>query len=201
MRPLQRQQGSSFRSRKSRRRFARKKRGVSDVVATIILLALTVTLFASIFAFVTTFPSPPAQSSNQFQAKLIVTANGTYVSGIQIMHLAGPSVSTSAQIYLKSAVHPGACPFTSSYPVSSDPTNITGSVWTLGETWSVPFSALCPSPSGPHLDQLPDNITVYVVNNANLLFHVILPGTQIVTAPQIVSAWAVQSTVDVKDNF
>jgi len=39
---------------------------VSDVVATILLLALTVTLFASIFAFVTSFPSPPAQNSNQF---------------------------------------------------------------------------------------------------------------------------------------
>lgn len=201
MRPLQKQQGSSFRSRRSRRRLARKKRGVSDVVATIILLALTVTLFASIFAFVTTFPSPPAQSSNQFQAKLIVTANGTYVSGIQITHLAGPNVPTSAQIYLKSAVHPGACPFTSSYPVSWDSTNITGSVWTLGETWSAPFSSLCMSGAGQNLDQLPDNITVYVVNNANLLFHVILPGTQIVTPPQIVSAWAVPSPVAVHATF
>ena len=109
-------------SRRGRRRLRARRRGVSDVVATILLLALTVTLFASIFAFVTQFPSPPAQNNNQFQASLIYTSSGSNISAIQIIHLAGPSIPGIAQVYLKSATQPNAPEFTTPldpYTVSS----------------------------------------------------------------------------------
>lgn len=161
----------------------RHRRGVSDVVATIILLALTVTLFASIFAFVTTFPSPPHQNGNQFQASLVLSSNGQSATGINITHLTGPAVPSTGLIYLKSAVNPNVCPFTLSTTVGS---GITGSNWNLGQTWSRSFTSICGSTT---TDPLPDNITVYVVNGNTLLYSVILPGTQIVTPPAIVSTW------------
>ena len=164
------------------------------MVATIILLAMTVTLFASIFAFVTTFPSPPAQNSNQFQASLVVTPSGTSASAISITHLTGPNVPAGAQIYFKSAGHPSVCPFTAPVSVSLDP-NITQLVWKMGQTWNVPFYKICGGSAGSYNDLLPDNITVYVVSNANLLFSVVLPGSQIVTPPQILSTWTSPSPV------
>ena len=86
----------------------RRRRGVSDVIATILLLALTVTLFGAIFAFVTSFPSPPAQSNNQFQASLFYPSNGSasWIAGVRIVHLAGPATPGSALIYLHSANQP-----------------------------------------------------------------------------------------------
>jgi hypothetical protein len=155
-------------------------RGVSDVVATILLLALTVTLFASIFAFVTAFPSPPAQNNNQFQASLSITSNMSYVSAIHILHLAGPVVAGNALVYLKSANQPTATEFQNPYTVSSGLSGAT--VWNLGQVWNLTFPIFQrPIASG--------NITIYVVASSQLLYSVILPGTSIVVPPTILSTW------------
>ncbi len=168
----------------------RSRRGVSDVVATILLLALTVTLFSAIFAFVTSFPPPPAQNVNQFQASLLLSANGGYATGVAITHLAGPSVPLSALFYFKSAVHPGLCPFAGSATAAQG--GISSGAWSLGQVWSLNFTSFC----GPlTMDQLPDNITVYVVSQANLIFSVVLPGQQISTPPAITSTWVSPSPV------
>jgi flagellin-like protein len=170
-----------------RSRFRRSRRGVSDVVATILLLALTVTLFASIFAFVTSFPAPPAQNSNQFQATLIYNSGSTSIIGLNIVHLAGPQVSTSAQIYLKSAGHPcvSGCPFVGSVPVSL---GISTPYWNLGQTWTALFTNFPQSP-GYAGDPVPDNVTVSIVTDANLIFSVILPGQAISVPATITATW------------
>lgn len=170
--------GPEIHHRLSRRRRIRRGRGVSDVVATILLLALTVTLFASIFAFVTTFPSPPAQNNNQFQANLLYTSNLTYVTGVRILHLAGPSVAGNGQVYLKSATHPSAPEFQNPYTVSSGLGGATN--WNLGQVWNLTFLTT-------QRPQLPDNITIYVVAGSQLLFSVILPGTAFPPPPTVVS--------------
>jgi len=171
---------------------ARRGRGISDVVATILLLALTVTLFASIFAFVTSFPSPPSQSNNQFQATLLYTTNLTYVSGLRIVHLAGPVVPGNALIYLKSANQPTAPEFASPYSVSS---GLSGSgLWNLGQTWSLNFP----------LTQMPrsqGNITIYIVSQSQLLFTVILPGTPLNAAPTVVATSVSPATPVVGQSF
>jgi hypothetical protein len=159
----------------------RGKRGVSDVIATILLLALTVTLFSAIFAFVTTFPSPPAQNNNQFQATLTYPSNGTltWIAGVNIVHLTGPVVPGSGLVYLKSSAQPNAPEFQNPYTVSS---GLGGSnLWNLGQTWKLTFP----------ITQMPlassNNLTIYIVAQGQLLFSVILPGTALNTAPTVVS--------------
>jgi hypothetical protein len=168
------------------------RRGVSDVVATILLLALTVTLFASIFAFVTSFPAPPAQNNNQFQASLSFSANLANVTAIHILHLAGPVVAGNALIYLKSATQPSAPEFQNPYTVSS---GLGGaSVWNLGQVWNLTF----PSNQRPTAN---GNITVYVVASSQLLYSVILPGTSIAPPPTIVSTSIFPTTPGVGASF
>ena len=185
-----------------RRRWRSRRRGVSEVVATILLLALTVTLFSAIFAFVTSFPPPPAQNSNEFQAHLVmgVGASGSYVSGVSITHLAGPVVPTNAQIYLKSANSPNVCPYGVAIPVSQPvgQGGINGSYWTLGETWQLNFTSYCAPFVADHAN---DSITVYIVSQANLIFSVILPGQQIPTPPVITAAWVNPSPLSTKQPF
>jgi flagellin-like protein len=170
--------GSSSDPRR-RVRMRRKRRGVSDVVATILLLALTVTLFAAIFAFVTSFPAPPAQNSNQFQASFTYASNQSYITNLNILHLAGPAVPGNGLIYLKSATFPTAPAFKNPIPVSWGIHNATP-VWNLGQSWAWKF------PTG-QLPSAQDNITVYVVSNSQLIFSVVLPGQNIAVPPTIVA--------------
>jgi hypothetical protein len=155
------------------------------VVATILLLALTVVLFSAIFAFVSAFPSPPAQNSNQFQATLLYNSASTKIVGLNITHLAGPFVPDNGLIYLKSSAHPSDCPFTGSVTVGS---GISGPSWTLGEVWSKQFTAFpgCSSYAG---DSIFDNITVLIVSASNLIFSVVLPGQILGASPTITSTW------------
>ncbi len=169
--------------RGSRRRTWRTRRGVSDVVATILLLALTVVLFASIFAFVTSFPGPPAQNSNQFQAALNTGPNGsaTEATSVTITHLAGPSISQTAQIYLKSSRYPNGPEFALPYSLVAGGLSPT-QVWNLGQTW-----VLSSNFTGGFHPIIPDNITIYVVAGSSLLFSVVLPGTVINVPPTFLS--------------
>jgi hypothetical protein len=191
--PLTSLRDSAFRrpaKRRGRRfRARRTRRAVSDVVATILLLALTVTLFSAIFAFVTSFPSPPAQNSNQFQATLWDTPCAASTSGcaigLNITHLAGPQVPGNALIFLRSAVNPTDCPFSGSVPVSL---GITSPVWNLGQVWSEKFTSF-PGCSGYTGDELPDNVTVYLISGSTLIFSVILPGQSLIAPPTITATW------------
>jgi hypothetical protein len=166
--------------RSGKARAWRSHRGVSDVVATILLLGLTVTLFASIFAFVTSFPSPPAQNSNQFQATLTSGPNASspghsMVTAINILHLAGPAVLQYTLIYVKSSTNPKGPEFQSPYTLAQGGIP-SGTVWNLGQTW-----VLVNFTSNQH-PALPDNLTIYIVSGSALLFSVVVPG-QVISPP------------------
>ncbi|MFY9717064.1 MAG: type IV pilin N-terminal domain-containing protein [Thermoplasmata archaeon] len=183
------------RIRRSPFRRGRSRRGVSDVVATILILALTVTLFASIFAFVGSFPSPPPQNVNQFQASLVRTTNQSYISGLKINHLTGPLVPGSDHIYLESATHEPNWQFSISggIPIywGLSP-NASTSSWSFGQYWSTTFTKLI---------KVPDNITVYVLTPNQLLYSAVLPGLVISTPPAILSSGIVPSTLSVGEGF
>jgi len=183
------------RLRRSPFRSGRARRAVSDVVATILILALTVTLFASIFAFVGSFPAPPPQNVNQFQASIVRTANQSYISGLKINHLAGPSVPGSDHIYLESANHEPNWQFSISggIPIywGLSP-NASTSSWSFGQYWSTTFTKLI---------RIPDNITVYILTPNQLLYSVVLPGLVISTPPAILSSGISPSTLSVGEGF
>ena len=178
LRPLNRLR---VRRRVGRRWRKSSHRGVSDVVATILLLALTVTLFAAIFAWVTTFPPPLAQNNSQFQATLRITANQTYISGLLITHLAGPSIAGNGLVYLASSTQPTALEFNAPANPYSISSGLGGAAnWNLGQVWNLTFP----------LTQMPragGNITVYIVVSSQLLFSVILPGTVLPPPPTVTS--------------
>jgi FlaG/FlaF family flagellin (archaellin) len=183
-------------SRWRRASFRRTHRGVSDVVATILLLALTVTLFASVFFFINTFPRPPPQPANQFSATLTY---GTVVSGqapikaVNILHLAGPTIAgpTTSQvaIYLQSQAKPSAfaSPFTLGFGLNGS------STWSLGQTWTGNIST--------YLLKTPDNITISIIAQSELLFRITLPGAQPFSPPIFTQAGVNPSSPAVSGPF
>ncbi|HEV8050500.1 MAG TPA: type IV pilin, partial [Thermoplasmata archaeon] len=153
--------------------FRRSGRGVSDVIATILLLALCVTLFASVFFFVNTFPRPPSQPANQFSATL--TYKGAAITAVNVLHLAGPTIAgvslTQTSVYLSSAAQPHVfgAPFTLASGLNGS------TVWSLGQTWSLNITSYGLT--------VPDNITISIISNAQLLFRITLPGSNPNTPP------------------
>ena len=164
------------------------RRGVSDVVGTILLLALTVTLFSSIFLFVDSFPQPPPQPASQFTAHLLY--NGSKISGVTVLHLSGPTLAgTSYQIYLYSSKQPHVFP--GSFTLAS---GLNGtSTWNLGQSWYKNLSS--------YNLVLGDNITVSIISTTQLLFRITLPGSTPVLPPQFFAEGTIPATPSVGQAF
>ncbi|HYK92749.1 MAG TPA: type IV pilin [Thermoplasmata archaeon] len=151
----------------------RARRAVSDVVATILLLGLTVTLFASIFFFVNNLPPPPAQSQNQFGANLLYSGN--LITTVQVTHLAGPITPGTAQVYITSAANPKNDP-----PVFTVSQGLGGAgSWALGQVWTKNISSYGLT--------IPDNLTISIVSQSVLLYRNTLPGSNPNAPPNFVS--------------
>jgi len=148
-------------------------------VATILLLALTVTLFASVFFFINTFPRPPPQPANQFSATLTYASCGAScneIADVSVLHLAGPTIAgvsiSQTAIYLASERRPSQ--FTTPFTLAS---GLNGStVWSLGQTWTENLTTY-------NLDLLPDNLTISIISDSQLLFRITLPGSNTTTPP------------------
>jgi FlaG/FlaF family flagellin (archaellin) len=161
--------------RRLRARAIRSKRAVSEVVGTILILALTVTLFSSIFFFVNTFPKPAQQPSSQFQGQLYTTTvtkgahTWTNVTYVTITHLGGPVLYNFNTIfYVVSQAHPQNT--TATYTLTNGGLGASSSAsWGTGQVWNLSIAA-------DHLS-LPDNLTVTVVSAGNVVYRQTLPGT------------------------
>lgn len=181
---------TTFSHRKFRADPRRKRsRGVADVIGTILLLGITVVLFGAVFFFVNAFPTPPPQPTGQFSASVTYSTNGKQITMISIVHLAGPLLQQSTQIWLGSQAHPAKFP---SYETLS--LGLKGSSqWAIGQTWIDNVTALGLT--------TPDNITVNIIANNQLVFHTVVPGSQFTTAPQFVQAGTVPAPVPVNGAF
>ncbi|MGC2035664.1 MAG: type IV pilin N-terminal domain-containing protein [Thermoplasmata archaeon] len=171
------------------------RRAVAEVVGTILILALTVVLFSSIFFFVNTFPRPPSQPSNQFVASLTYGTAGSHgvpITGVRVLHLSGPDVfSAGSQIYLYTqSPYKSICPFSGcsiAYGISGHPP-----VWALGQTWNATLNFTVYAPT---------NVSVSVVSDNQLLYNQNVPGTAINAPPIFLRVWASPSPLTHNQSF
>lgn len=179
--PIVRQSRACGGARGGMRRRGRGRRGVSDVVATILILSLTVVLFAALFAFVSRFPAPPAQSVNQFQAS--VTHTSTAITGVSIEQEGGPPVPSTDRIYLVSTRTTTDWQFsmTNGVPVAWGTGNTSNS-WATGQYWTTTFGTGI---------LLPANITIYIVSATQLLYSGVVPGAPTNAPPSLTSTYTV----------
>jgi FlaG/FlaF family flagellin (archaellin) len=159
------------------RRKAR-RRAVSDVIGTILLLALAVSLFATFYTFVTTFPPPPPQPSAQFASTIDfgnVTGHGVIITFLNIAYLAGPTLynTSESRIYAASNTQPAL--YDTIYTVYA---GLKSNTWSIGQTWSVNVTK--------YAMRLPDNITISIVVNGQLLYRDTIPGDTLHVPPQFV---------------
>jgi hypothetical protein len=176
---------------RARRWRARARGGVSEVVATILLLALTVTLFAAIFAFVTRFPAPPAQNVNEFEAALVQGPSG--ITELKILQTSGPTLSGSDAIFLQSSSPVSNWQFTRStgVPVAWGTGN-SSTGWSAGQYWTTTFSPVLP---------IGTNLTVYITTPGALLFEGVVPGYSESNPPLLTSTYTVPATPNVNASF
>ncbi|MGA7846530.1 MAG: type IV pilin N-terminal domain-containing protein [Thermoplasmata archaeon] len=166
---------------RTRSRSLRGKRAVSEVLGTILILALTVTLFSSIFFFVSTFPKPAPQPAGQFQGQLFysyITKGAhtwTNVSSVTVTHLGGPILyNFNTVFYVVSQAHPQNT--TATYTMTSGGLGASSSTpWGTGQVWNL-------SLAGDHLT-IPDNITVTIVSDSLVVYRQTLPGSNPTNPP------------------
>lgn len=163
-------------------------RGVSEIVATILILLLTVSLFTVVFLALRLFPHPSTPAVGQFSATLNYTRGSTVIRAVSITHLAGPTVSgataSQAGIYIASQSK-GATygPFLLAQGLGGSTT------WSYGQTWTC--TSACPS--FPVLTA-PDNITVSVFGQNQILFQASLAAVNPGFAPYFVKAYVTPKT-------
>jgi hypothetical protein len=143
------------------------------MVATMLLLAITVVLFTALFFFVTRIPKPGPQPLNQFDSSL--SYSGSTVSSISILHLSGTTLTGSstaqAAVYITSQKHPGAIP--SPFTLAA---GLSGSTsWSFGQTWSISLAT--------YGITSPDNLTVTIVAAGQLQEDSTLPVSVASFAP------------------
>ncbi len=152
------------------------RRGVSEVVATILLLGMTITMFASIFVFTAKNPRAQPQTLTQFTVALAYGGSGgLQVTAISITHLSGQVITGSsvsqAAVYVASLKHPSAIP--SPFTLAA---GLSGSDdWDFGQTWTMNLSS--------YSITSPDNLTVSVISNDLLEYRTTVVAVVQSTAP------------------
>jgi hypothetical protein len=125
---------------KVRKKMSWDDHGVSEIIADILILMMTVVLFAIIFAFVWSMPAPNEATYADMEGSIQLDANG---GTIQMTHLSGEDLREAyTEIYLyKNGAEDIRILLTKKSPPTGDPDNPTGyglegdSTWSPGETW------------------------------------------------------------------
>jgi flagellin-like protein len=147
--------------------YGKKEKGVSPVIATILMVAITVVLASAVYIMVSgymggapskpvalSFNVQPTSSSDVFtviSGNITITASTPLIititnsSGTQTITLSGPSSSTSP--WVKSS--PGVTVSSTTYYVYAQWTSVTGSYLAAGGSITLTVAATTPSSSTP----------------------------------------------------
>jgi flagellin-like protein len=108
-------------------RFSSNKDGVSEIIASLLLIAITVILFSSVLYFVTNMPSPQDQTVSDFKAQTGISGSNFFIN---ITHEGGQTLTNdSTGMYL--IVNDVR---TNLFITSSNPG--IGNEWGIGSVWS-----------------------------------------------------------------
>ncbi|MGB9637166.1 MAG: type IV pilin N-terminal domain-containing protein, partial [Thermoplasmata archaeon] len=81
--------------------FRSNRSGISEVIAQILILAITVTLFSTIFMWVQAMPPPQSAPKTELKASLEIKGAGPFTYYINMTHLKGePLFNHSTKIYI-----------------------------------------------------------------------------------------------------
>ena len=172
----------------------KRKRGVSDIIGTILILAITVTLFSSIFFFVNSLPGPAAQSPSQFTAT--TGQGGGFYLFVNVTYTSGPVLSGGAlAFYVVASASPGAFSCHNPYPLTSGISGAT--TWSAGQIWSLPLTSANVCAGSYPLSVTNDNLTLTIVDVVKnvVLFTVNLPGSQVPIPPIFIGEGTTPSPV------
>ncbi len=169
--------------------------GVSEVVGTILILAITVVLFSTIIIWVSNIPTPTAQTRLDLQATLspVYAANGTEIGvNITLLHNGGESLSpVSTVIYIQDLKSSGV-PKTDILKLSlwhnaAAPNGLLDgkdTTWNIGERWAYSNNTM----------RSADKITVTIVDTSKgtVLFNSQLTPPAGTRPPVFLNIWATQ---------
>ena len=128
----------------------RDRRGVSELIGTMLILSMTVVLFASIIIWVNSFPAPTAAVRLDFEGSLSfdLDATPTLYANLTIVHKGGdPLDSFATRLYLRVRTSGGSTTTTElrtiapGYGLQDSPDNI----WSTGEHWNMRNYTIVPS--------------------------------------------------------
>jgi len=103
-------------------------KGVSEIIGTILMLAITVVLFSSIMVFVTNMPSPVARPTVDFLADLTISTDASHKSYLNLTHNGGePLNDWDTTILLVIDGSPKTFSLTGYFSDAK---------WSIGRTWS-----------------------------------------------------------------
>jgi len=155
---------------------------VSEVIGDILILAITVVLFTSVFFFVNAIPTPSAQTYANFQASLSPSVVGK--STLNITHVGGQSLNaytTEIVVQVNQSVEVFQMQLGNTY-VNGKILHWNSSTWALNQIWSVNLTGVYPSTV----------VTVSIINRASnsLVWSTVLSAQTGIMSPLIEVAYA-----------
>jgi len=155
------------------------EKGVSEVVGSILILMITITMFAVVMLWVVSYPTPSGRAYVDLNAEI----NGQYVN---ISHLGGESLEnddTVIYVYINGSLAGGK-----SYKISdADNSAKIGDRLDAGETWSKFFSDISPTSTV--------YVTIVDTKGSEAIFDKTLQGVSGNNPPVVAFACTVPSSV------
>lgn len=152
-------------------------KGVSEVVGTILLLAITVVLFSSIMVFVTNMPTPVNKPSADFVSSMTFLASDHTQGYLNLTHNGGEALwayATSIIVVKEGTITPILFNVTDG--------GITSPKWSIGTTWSYLMAGLTTS---MELD-----VKIADTDTNSLVWQGTVSGGTGSSAPVILQRWA-----------